>query len=193
MAISVAYYSLTGNHERLANHVAERLRCGLIRIAETSPRTALKTSLDLLFGRLPRIESIDATLDAYEHVVLVAPVWSSKLAPPLASFIARERHQLPEYSFITLSGEERPGQGESLLTELTRRVGRKPQAFCELYVADLPPREQPQKLGAASPPRIRAEELEHYDASIDEFLIAAGFEVKQWRASGASLRQRAMP
>ena len=73
----------------------------------------MKTTIDLLFGRLPRIERCEAALDAYDHVVMVAPVWASKLASPLGSFIARERHQLPN----TRSSRWRlraPGAGRKL-------------------------------------------------------------------------------
>lgn len=193
MPITVAYYSLTGNNETLANHLAEKLRCGLIRITEASRRTTLKTTMDLLFGRLPRIEDIDASLDAYDHVVMVAPVWASKLASPLSSFIARERHLLPEYSFITLAGYERPGQAEKLMTELSRRVGRRPRAFCELMVSELVPPESRQRICAGTPYCIRAEELERYDAAIDEFLRAAGFGIRSWKAPGAQRDRQGAP
>jgi menaquinone-dependent protoporphyrinogen IX oxidase len=183
VAITVAYYSLTGNNEALANHLAEKLRCGLLRITETSPRTTLKTTFDLLFGRLPRIERTDTSLDAYDHVVMVAPVWASKLASPLGSFIARERHQLPEYSFITLAGYERLGQAEKLMQELSRRVGRRPRAFCELIASELVAPESRQRIGVGTPYRVRPEELERYDEAIDDFLRAAGFEIKRWQVA----------
>lgn len=185
MVISVVYYSLTGNNELLANDVAEKLRCGLIRIEETGRRTALKTRLDLLFGRYPRIEPSDAALDAYDHVVLVAPIWASKLATPLRSFIARERQRLPEYSFITLAGYERPGQADKLRAELARRVGRPPRAFCELHVADLFPAQQRHSIEAITTYRVRGEELERYRGQIDELSRAAGFEVPPWPAPAA--------
>lgn len=193
MAITVAYYSLTGNDETLANHLAEKLRCGLIRIVETSRRTTLKTTLDLLFSRLPRLERIDASLDAYDHVVMVAPVWGSKVASPLGAFIARERHLLPEYSFITLAGHERAGQAEKLMTELARRVGRPPRAFCELIVSELVAPESRQRIGIGTPYRIRQEELERYDAEIDDFLRAAGFQLKRWEAPGTPRERKAAP
>lgn len=192
MITTVAYYSLTGNNELLANHLAEKLRCGLIRIKETTRRTTLKTSIDLLFGRLPRIERIETSLDAYDHVVMVAPIWASKLASPLSSFIARERHQLPEYSFITLAGYERPGQAERLMTELSRRVGRRPRAFRELIVSELVAPESRQTIGVGTPYRMREDELERYDPAIDEFLSAAGFRIKRWDAPDAQ-RERGAP
>lgn len=193
MITTVAYYSLTGNNELLANRLAEKLRCGLVRINETSRRTTLKTTIDLLFGRLPRIERIEASLDAYDHVVMVAPVWASKLASPLSSFIARERHQLPEYSFITLAGYERPGQAESVLTELSRRVGRRPRAFRELIVSELVAPESRQRIGVGTPYRIREDELERYDPAIDEFLNAAGFGIKRWDPPDAQRERKAAP
>lgn len=71
----------------------------------------------MAFRREPKLEPLSRQPAAYEHVLLVAPVWNAKLAHPMKAFVKRERQALARYSFITLCGYERPGQSESLARE----------------------------------------------------------------------------
>jgi hypothetical protein len=50
--------------------------------------------------------------------------------------------------------------------------------------------ESRQRIGVGTPYCIRAEELQRYDSAIDDFLRAAGFEMKRW---GASSERQAAP
>jgi hypothetical protein len=172
VAFTIVYYSQTGNNHILAEYLAARLRCGAVRIEETRRRTAFTTILDLLFGRLPRLEKHLKCFGAYDHLILVAPVWASRLASPLRTFLSRERRFLPAYSFITVCGYERPGQKERLAAELSRRVGRPPVAVCELRVSDLVPAEDRNRIGAVTAHRICHEDLGSYDVAIEAFLAA---------------------
>jgi len=174
MAISIVYYSHTRNNERLARYLADRLQCGLIRIAERRKRTSLGIVLDLLFRRRPRIEPIGKALEDYDHLVLVAPVWAGRIASPMRAFLQRDGWRLRTYSFITLCGYRHPGQKRRLTAELTRLTGRPPADVCELRVADLLPPEQQNSIRYVTPRRIESAELRAYDESIEDFLSASG-------------------
>lgn len=174
MAISIVYFSQTGNNQLLAESLAHRLRCGAFRIVEKHRRTALSTILDLAFGLSPALEPFPKPLEAYGHVILVGPVWASRLASPLRTFLAQHRQQLTDYSFITLCGYEREDQRRRLTDELTQRVGHPPRALCELRVADLLPRRDRASVGVVTPYRVSEEELAQFEEAIGEFLAAAG-------------------
>ncbi len=174
MALSIVCYSNTGNNQILADHLAERLQCGIARINETRRRNWLRTVLDLAFGWSPSIEPLHTPLDAYRHVVLVGPVWASRLASPLRTFLAEHRQELGDYSFITLCGYARPEQKERLTEELTRRVGHAPRAVCELPVAELLPRRQRDDVRVVTPYRISDDDLAEYEDRIATFLAKAG-------------------
>lgn len=174
MAVSIVCYSNTGNNQILAEYIAERLQCGIVRISETRPRGWLKTLLDIAFGRSPAIEPVRTVFEAYRHVILIGPVWASRLANPLRTFLAQYREHIGEYSFITLCGYARPEQRERLTQELTRRVGHAPRAVCELPVANLLPRRQRSDVRVVTPYRISDDDMAEYEGRVDAFLAEAG-------------------
>lgn len=170
MSTWVAYYSHHGNNATLARYLAERLGCGLVPILELKPRTHLTILWDVLFQRFPRIQPIEQAFRAYDHVILVGPVWAGKLAAPLRTFLQLYREQLHDYSFITLCGYERPEQHGWLTAELANRVGRAPHAVCELRVSDLVPPEQRHNLRIINGYHVQEAELSQYQRSLDDFL-----------------------
>lgn len=174
MAVSIAFYSSTGNNEVLAEHLADRLQCGLIRVAETRRRTPLRTLADLALGLSPPIAPIGKSLRDYRHIVLVGPVWASRLATPLRTFIAAHRDELVEYSFLTFCGYERRELKDLLTAELTRRVGRAPRAVCELTIADLAPHRKLDAAHVIRPYRLCEDDLSDFAGALDLFLDQAG-------------------
>jgi hypothetical protein len=176
MSVSIVCFSQTGNNEMLANHLAERLHCGVFNIVEKRRRTGLTTLLDLLFRRQPPIEKPQVAFDAYTHVLLIAPVWAGQIASPMRSFIGLQREQLREYSFLTLCGYDRPGQAAKLERELARCVGRPPRSVCELRVSDLFPPERRRNISDITPYRIGITDLDGYADTIESFLVSAGVE-----------------
>jgi hypothetical protein len=186
VALSIVCYSNTGNNQVLADHLAERLQCGIARITETRRRSWLSTLLDLTFGRSPAIEPLHTPLSAYRHVILVGPVWASRLASPLRTFLAEHRHEIGDYSFITLCGYARPEQRQRLTEELTQRVGHAPRAVCELPVADLLPRRQRGDVRVVTPYRILDEDLAEYEDRIAAFLSTAGVRSREVELAASS-------
>jgi flavodoxin len=174
VAVSIVYYSHTGNNQLLAESLAHRLRCGAFRIVERHRRTPLRIVVDLVFGLSPALQPFHAPLEAYSHVILVGPVWASRLASPLRTFLAQHGERLGDYSFITLCGYERAAQKQRLTEELTRRVGHPPRAVCELRVADLVPARNRNAIRVVTPYRVAEEEISLFDGAIREFSTAAG-------------------
>lgn len=174
MAISIVCYSNTGNNQVLADHLAEQLQCGIAHITEMHRRNWLRTLLDLAFGWCPSIAPLHTRLDAYQHVIIIGPVWASRLASPLRTFLAEHRRELGDYSFITLCGYARPEQKQRLTEELTRRVGHAPRAVCELPIAELLPRRQRNDVRVVTPYRIGDDDLPTYEARIRSFFTEAG-------------------
>lgn len=174
MALSIVCYSHTGNNRVLAEHLAERLQCGITWIVERRRRNWLRIVLDLAFRLSPTIESVHTPLTAYRQLILMGPIWASQLASPLRTFLAEHQGEIGEYSFITLCGYDRPAQHQRLIDELTRRVGHSPRAVCQLPIADLLPRYQRNDVRAVTPHRISDDDLVEYETAISVFLREAG-------------------
>jgi flavodoxin len=172
MSTWIVYFSHQGNNEVLARHLSQRIGCGIVPIVEAKKRTGLTILFDLLFGRLPRIETIQQAFREYDHVILIGPVWGGRIAAPLRTFIRLYAQQLQDYSFITLCGYDNHGQRAALSAELARRVGRPPHALAELRVSDLVPPGQRRNLRIINSYRVKEAELAQYQSTIDEFLEA---------------------
>jgi hypothetical protein len=188
MPTTVVYYSRGGNNAVLARYLSQRLGCDLVPIVEVKRRSNLTILWDLLFRRYPRIEPIDRVFREYDRVVLVGPVWAGKLAAPLRTFLRVYRQQLHEYAFVTLCGYARPKQRDWLSAELSWRVGRVPQAVCELRVSELVPPAQRHSLRIINSYCVQEPELAHYREALEAFLRAAGLSGASALATGDTPR-----
>lgn len=167
----VIYYSFTGNNEALANELRRRLGCDSLRVHELKKRTGLTIFLDLIFRRRPRISKPERDLKQYDRLVLAAPIWSGRIAMPLASFIALEKDNFREYAFISVcTGPD--GQIEKIADELRWLTGKAPKAVAELKVNDLLPPERKNKIRYATNYRVKKEDFLSFNKNIDEFLQA---------------------
>jgi menaquinone-dependent protoporphyrinogen IX oxidase len=142
MKILIVYFSFSGNNRLLAEHLAKRLNCDAFPIVEKKRRTIITIFLDMLFGREPKIEDLECVASNYDRIILVAPIWDSKLANPIRTLIKKEKAALSDYSFISLCGYDRSGQNESITRELLALTGITPNAVFELKISDLFPREK---------------------------------------------------
>ncbi len=170
MKTLIVYFSYSGNNRLLAEYLAERIEGDLCPIVETKRRTMLTIILDMLFRRTPKIEALERSVSSYHHIVLVAPIWDSKLANPMKALIRSEKGSLLSYSFISLCGYERSGQKESITMELSALTGRMPKAVCELKIADLFPPERRREIKTLSSYHATREDLAEFEPKIDEFL-----------------------
>lgn len=101
----VVYYSWSGNSERLATDVAGILNCNTIKVELTTPYTA--TSDQELYpiaqaeiaaidnnGIYPSIRTAISNIDDYDGIVVCYPLWYSRMATPMQSFLHAHASQL---------------------------------------------------------------------------------------------------
>ena len=169
MKTLIVYYSYTRNNELLAYELQKRLGCDILKIEESKKRTGLTIALDLLFNRTPRLKEHSLSLNVYSNFIFIAPVWASKIASPLRSFLLTENKYIQTYSFISLCGGVK-GQVEKLETELERILGVKPKRIKELWINDLLSDEKKDTIKYTSGYRITPEDVKKFNLKIDEFL-----------------------
>jgi flavodoxin len=105
----VAYYSWTGNTEKIANLVAEKLSADIERVSEIEPRDGLfsfpAAVVASLLKRSPPISQSTKNVANYDVVILGSPVWASNMATPMRTFIMRENPRIKQFGlFCTLGG-----------------------------------------------------------------------------------------
>ena len=125
----VAYYSWTGNTEKVANLIAETLSADVERIRDVEPRggpfafpSAVVASL---LKRSPPISQPTKNVADYDVVILGCPVWASNMATPMRSYIMRENPRIKQVGlFCTLGGSG----GKAALARMAALCGHAPLA-----------------------------------------------------------------
>ena len=94
MKTAVVYYSLEGNTKLAAEKIAERLSAEIIELKCVKAYPSGKISKFLwggksaTFGEKPALLPYNFKADDYDAVIIGAPVWASKYAPPLKTFLS---------------------------------------------------------------------------------------------------------
>lgn len=143
MKTLIVYFSFTGNNQLLANAIADDIGAEVLQITEPKKRGMLRVMLDMLFNRFPKINEIRVSLQKYDHIYLVAPIWNYHIAHPMKSFIKNNKEGLKNYSFITLcSGREI--QKEKIDVQLQKLTKYDPKEIIEFEILKLPTYEEQQ-------------------------------------------------
>ena len=109
--ILVISYSNTGTSRRLAQMLCQQQGWPMAEISEVQPRCGfsgqLSCLLDSWMRRRPPIFYMGPPPNEYDAVVLVAPVWSWRLAGPVRSFLKLMNEQLPDLVMVSVT--QNPG------------------------------------------------------------------------------------
>jgi hypothetical protein len=143
MSIAVVSYSLTGNNEVLAEHVARALSAKLINVSEPTPRSKGKIARDMFLGLTPKVRPAPDCLSQFDCVLFIAPVWMEQAASPLRVYFRYLRAHPKKCAFASISGGALT-PNPKLALHLEKRLGQKPAAVVDLHIVDLlPPEPKP--------------------------------------------------
>lgn len=124
MKTLVIYYSLTGKTRVVARAIAESLNATLVEITETKLRKPglrvyLSGGFAAVANRASDIKPITIDVSQYDRVFVGSPVWASRPAPAINSFIRgtdfEGRTVIP---FVTLGGDN----PAAALTNMTAKI-----------------------------------------------------------------------
>lgn len=123
MKILTICYSLTGNNQKLANYLKEKLNCDTFEI-KTKKKIGFSTVfMGLVFKKNPKLKEYKINFEIYDKIIFVSPVWFGKLAFPIKSFLLKEKPNILNYCFLTIC---LGGQKDKLEKELTSILEKKP-------------------------------------------------------------------
>jgi flavodoxin len=120
----VVYYSLTGKTKLVAQVIAEALNATLVEIKETKPRKLgalvyLIGGFEATMNRGSKINPIDVDLKQHETIFIGSPIWNSRPAPAINSFIYQTNFEgrsiIP---FLTMAGDN----PEKALANITAKI-----------------------------------------------------------------------
>ena len=100
MSTAIVYYSMHGNSEMVAEKIAARLGADVIRIEpdKAYPDKGAKKFIwggkSAVMGEQPVLKPYEVDADKYDCVILGFPVWASRPAPPICTFLSEQKSKL---------------------------------------------------------------------------------------------------
>ena len=96
MRAVIVCYSLTGNTAWAVRHIAKVLDAGIVELrpCKAYPDRGVKKFLwggkSAMMGERPALEPYAFDAAQYDCVILAAPLWAGRIAPPLNSFLCEQ-------------------------------------------------------------------------------------------------------
>lgn len=131
----VVYYSLTGKTKLVSRVIAEALNAKLVEIKETKPRRPgglvyLTGGLAALMNKGSKTKPVDINLKRYERIFIGSPIWASRPAPAINSFIYKTdfdgRSIIP---FFTMGGDNADKALANIRAKIEKSQGKVAGSF----------------------------------------------------------------
>jgi hypothetical protein len=136
----VVSYSYTGTSRQVAQTLCEMQAWDQAEIKDREARAGwsgtVRCVLDSLFRRAPEIQVPALNLLDYDAVVLVSPIWAYRLAGPMRSFVAQNRHALPDVAVISVMGSRGAPNAEAEIAALLGRTPMLSTAFTAVEIGN---------------------------------------------------------
>jgi len=137
MKTLIAYYSKTGNTERVAKEIASRLSADIEKIIDKKNRNGI---FGFIFGgraamnkQTTEIETTKNPAD-YDLTIFGTPTWASSMTPAIRTYIDKNKGNLKEWAFFNTSGNTEP---DAMVAEIERAIGKKSVAYFGLNAEEL--------------------------------------------------------
>ena len=161
MGTVIVYYSMLGNCEMVAEKIATKLDADIIRIEpdKSYPDKGAKKFLwggkSAVMGERPALKPYKFEASKYDNIILGFPVWASRPAPPLCTFLDEHKEQINGKKISVFACQSGNGaekaferikkqisidefEAELILIDPKTRVNedndRKIEAFCEKLI-----------------------------------------------------------
>jgi len=126
----IAYYTRTGNTEKVAKKIAEKFDADLEKIIDMKKRTGIigwiRAGYDAIKENLTEIEPIKKDPHNYDLVVLGTPIWAGRATPAIKTYVKSTKDKFKKIAIFTTSG----GDGfQDALEEVKKISGKEPIAM----------------------------------------------------------------
>ena len=140
----VVYYSRSGKTKKVAEDLAGRLGADLEAIADRKPRAEgffgyMNCGRQASFRIASAIKDPSRDPAAYGKVVVLTPVWSWNVSPPVRAWLRLMKGKIRAAVFVAVSGNTDP---EKIVAEMVKESGIQPKAVASFVAADFAPENQ---------------------------------------------------
>ena len=125
----VVYYSMSGNCEMVAGKIKELAGADVLRIdpEKAFPNSGFKKFFwggkSAVMGDTPALKPYDFDASLYDLVIIGFPVWASRMAPPLKTFVADNLEALKGKKVASFACQGGSG-AEKAFSQLCGMLGR---------------------------------------------------------------------
>jgi len=121
----VVFYSRTGPTKRVAEVIADTLKCDVEEIIDTKNRKGLfgylRSGSDAIRKRLTNIKEIKYNPADYDLIVLGTPNWGGIFTPAIRTYVTQNQDKIKKVAFFITCG----GSGlEKIFAELEKLCGK---------------------------------------------------------------------
>jgi len=154
----VVFYSRTGVTRRAANSIAQILKCEVEEIVDANNRMGffgyLRAGRDAIRKHHTIINNPKKNPADYDCVVIGTPVWGSRMAPAIRTFISRHKRKLKRVAFFCTYGGS---GGQRTFIDLEEACEKKPLALLGLSAGEIKKNEHHNKVHEFTKKLRRAE------------------------------------
>ncbi|MGC8721142.1 MAG: flavodoxin family protein [Caldisericaceae bacterium] len=87
MKTLILYFTGSGQNEKVAKNLQEKLNCDLERIQDNGKRSFLRDGMYAMLERHVKIEPIKSDIASYDKIFILSPVWAGNLPAAVRSFL----------------------------------------------------------------------------------------------------------
>lgn len=151
MRTAIVFYSMSGNTSYAAELAANALGGELIPIDSQKAypdkgfRRFFVGGRDAVMGRTPPLLPYSFDAEKYDLVVIASPVWASRPAPPIRTFITENREALKNKRIAVILTSMGGGNPKAAATIAALAGQAKPEAYVEL----ISPKDRPDEKNEA--------------------------------------------
>lgn len=137
--ILLVYYSRTGFTRKLARDIAAACSCEVEEIQDVRNREGFlgyaRTVFEAWTGKSPAIKEMTKDPAQYDMVVLGSPIWFSKIATPLRTYVKRHHQKFNNMAYFCTCGGALGA--EKAIQDLAGLSDRKPAASLIVLQSEL--------------------------------------------------------
>lgn len=106
--ILISYYSRTGENEKLAKELANKLICDVEKIIDTANRDGIwgyfLSGMQATLKMKAKIKPVKNDPGKYDTVIIIAPLWISVLPPAVRTYLSENRKKIKNAALISVCG-----------------------------------------------------------------------------------------
>lgn len=135
MDITIISYSHSGNNNKLASALAQKLSANHLKITPQKQMNYFKIAIHMLCGIKPAINENVEHVPTDHLILFVSPIWMGQIASPLRRCFKQFKGKVNRYAFVSISGGAL-GPNPKIEAELTKRMGQVPLHVIDRQAVD---------------------------------------------------------